>query len=267
MGEAVSTEDGSAEVVGSGDVKEPIRWQLEDEQQAAVVASPGRSRPPHLDLSQSQAATPLPQLRYSTHSMTSTSVSSPDPSKDVSSTSPAEKKQVHIQPSFKLLFSFTSRTTLLTVVFPAILCAALSGLVPPYMTQVLGDSLQAFTNYANALVDPDLTLELYDAAKTTLLHKMRDQAIKLSLVAAAVFFLTSGYTTLWVIYSERVVRDLRVHVYQGLSAKGLDWFDKGMGGTDADGEGEATAKSDAAGLMGRFTKFVSLLSSSSRTSH
>jgi ATP-binding cassette subfamily B (MDR/TAP) protein 1 len=243
MGEAISTDEGS---VGSVEAKEPIQWQLQDEQQAAEVASPGRSRPPHLDLS---------QLRYSTHSATSTSASpdSPDPSKEDSSSSPADKKVEHIKPSFKLLFSFTSRTTFFTVVVPATICAVLSGLVPPYMTQVLGDSLQAFTNYANTLTRADLTLEMYEAAKTTLLHSMRDKAIKLALIAAAVFFLTSGYTALWVIYSERVVRDLRLHVYKGLSAKGLDWYDKGMGGVEDDGEG-GNDKSDAAGLMGRFTK-------------
>ncbi|GAA5866883.1 hypothetical protein JCM8547_003906 [Rhodosporidiobolus lusitaniae] len=241
MGQAMSREE-------SGGGKEPVRWGLQDEEVAVGTASPARNRPPHLDLSQESAA--LPALRYSTAS------APPDTPALSEGGSPSPAKPPPVRPSFRLLFSHTSRRTFWTVSVPGIILAVGAGLVPPYMTQLIGQALQALTDYTVTAAIPGLTDEALKAARKTLLDDMRGNAIKLACVSAAVFVTNAGHTTCWVIHGERIAREVRMQVYTGLNAKGLDWFDKGMGGSliEEEGQSEADAKNDAAGLMGRFTK-------------
>ncbi|GAA6031431.1 hypothetical protein JCM8097_005656 [Rhodosporidiobolus ruineniae] len=234
----------------SGEPKEPVQWVLgEAVTTAGPVASSGRNRPPNLDLTREAVA--VPELRYSTVSAAPSET--PSATGSDSSTSPPKRPQV--QPTLALLFSLNTRRTGYTIVLPAFLFAMASGLVPPYMTQTLGNALQAFTDYATALAQPDLTAEALSHARNTLLNSMEDKAIQFACLAAVVFVLNSGSTTLWVINGERVARELRLHVYNGVAARNMDWFDKGMGGSGADDEEDGgEGKSDAAGLMGRFTK-------------
>ncbi|BGP41853.1 ATP-dependent permease [Rhodotorula kratochvilovae] len=221
--------------------KEPVQWELRDDEPE------GRRRPPNLDLSNSNAA--LPHLRYST-----TSAVSQTGSDSSSPAAPANgpKKPV-IRPSFRLLFSLTTRRTFWTVIFPAVLCGVVSGLVPPFMTQMLGDAMQSFTDYATAIAPVDASSEVISAAKTKLLHAMRDTAIKLTVAAAVIFSASTTNIALWVVHGERVAHALRLKVYNGISSKGIEWFDRGMGGAVGE-EGVEEGKSDAASLMGRFTK-------------
>ncbi|GAA5838704.1 hypothetical protein JCM11251_003268 [Rhodosporidiobolus azoricus] len=230
---------------GSEDSKEePVEWEIGREEIGVAISTP-RNRPPHLDLSGQSAA--LPNLRYSTASAA--------PSETPSSTSSSDSSpgSSHaLQPSLKLLFSLTTRRTGLTVLLPGCACALASGLIPPFMTQILGDSLQAFTDYTMTTLQPDLTSEALKAANSALLKAMQDKAIKFAVIATVVFLLNSTATSLWVVYGERVARELRMKVYRGLTVKGMDWFDKGMGGSDESEEAEGG--DSAAGLMGRFAK-------------
>ena len=68
-------------------------------------------------------------------------------------------------------------------------------------------------------------------------------------------FTTAALTT-WAWYAERVAGRLRQMVYDAVTAKGLDWFDTGMGRAHA-GEGEDEESGDGlGGLTARFTRYV-----------
>ncbi|GAA5909077.1 hypothetical protein JCM6882_001182 [Rhodosporidiobolus microsporus] len=225
--------------------QEPVEWEIGSEEIGVALSTP-RNRPPNLNLSRETAA--LPNLRYSTASAAPSDAPSSSSSTDSSPSSHSDA----LQPSLKLLFSLTTRRTGLTVILPGFSCALASGLIPPFMTQILGDSLQAFTDYTMTVSQADLTAEALQAANSTLLHAMQDKAIKFAVIATVVSILNSTATSLWVVHGERVARELRIKVYRGLSVKGMDWFDKGMGGSDDTEEGEGG--DSAAGLMGRFAK-------------
>ncbi|GAA5977439.1 hypothetical protein JCM10908_004980 [Rhodotorula pacifica] len=159
-----------------------------------------------------------------------------------------------IRASFRTLFSLTSRSTLWTVVIPGTAFAIGSGLIPPYMTMILGDSLQAFTDYGLATGTDGISADALKSARSSLLHDVRLQAIKFAILAAVVLAASSANIGLWVIHGERVARELRMHVYRGVTAKGLDWYETGMGGEAEGGQDGATSAVDAAGLTGRFSK-------------
>ncbi|GEM10173.1 pheromone transporter [Rhodotorula toruloides] len=227
---------------GTDDDKEPVRWTV-GEEDAAVEPFGARSqpRPAPLDLSRDTAN--VPNLRYSITS----SASEAKP--------PAHAKPPSVQPSLGLLFSLTTRQTFLTIVVPGIVCAIVAGLVPPYMTQILGDALQAYTDFGLATAAPDLSHEALKAARSQLLNAIRNKAIKFAVIAAVVFFFSSTNVALWTIHGERAAHELRMKVYRGVSEKSLEWHDRGMGGAaDGGAEGGDGGKADAAGLMGRFTK-------------
>jgi len=212
-------------------------------------------RPPALTLSSNQ--TMLPNLRYSKTSSSISPPLSPTPSSTSSSAATStpnkESDQSTIKPSLALLFTLTTRPTFFTIVLPALTLSIAAGLIPPYMTQVLGETLQHFTDYTVATANPELPSDLLSSARSTLLKGVQIEAIKFACLGAAVLIISTANQALWVIHGERVARVLRLKVYEGLHAKGLDWFDKGMGGEKGEGENEASGDS-AAGLMGRFTK-------------
>ncbi|GAA5960635.1 hypothetical protein JCM3765_005883 [Sporobolomyces pararoseus] len=214
------------------------------------------SRPPALTFASDQAM--LPNLRYSTTSSTTSlaTPSSPTPSSSTSTSTNREeskKSEPLLKPSLSLLFSLTTRSTFLTLVIPAIALSIGGGLIPPYMTQVLGDTLQHFTDYSIQTANPEIDRSILSAARSTLVNKVRLEAVKFAALGAGVLLVSTANQTLWVIHGERVAKALRLKFYNGLHGKGLDWFDKGMGGQKGEGENESSGDS-AAGLMGRFTK-------------
>ncbi|GJN92850.1 hypothetical protein Rhopal_005888-T1 [Rhodotorula paludigena] len=232
-------------IVSGDGVSKPVQWELgEEEQQGA------RRRPPQLDLSNTTVA--VPHLRYSTTSDAPSAQSSGSDSKP-----PAGPKQPPLRPRFRLLFSLTSRRTFYTVILPALACGIVTGLVPPFMSQQLGDAMQSFTDYAAATV-PGASSEAVQAANRALLKAMQTTAIKLTVAAVVIFSASTANISLWVVHGERVAHELRLKVYDGISRKGIEWFDLGMGGAVGESgdknEKKEEAKSDAAGLMGRFTK-------------
>lgn len=170
---------------------------------------------------------------------------------------PAGKSAVPaIRPSFRTLFSLTSRSTLWTVVVPGTAFAVGSGLVPPYMTMILGDALQAFTDYGLVIGSDGVSADVLKGARSTLVHDVRLHAVKFAVLAAVVLVTSTANIALWVIHGERVARELRTYVYRGVTAKGLDWYETGMGGDPDGGQDSATSSVDAAGLTGRFSKYA-----------
>lgn len=161
-----------------------------------------------------------------------------------------------IRPSLRTLFSLTSRSTLWTVVVPGTVFAIGSGLIPPAMTMILGDSLQAFTDYGLATGVEELSAEALKSARSILMHDVRLHAVKFAILAAVVLVTSSANIALWVVHGERVARELRSHVYRGVTAKGMDWYETRMGGAPDGDRDSATSAVDAAGLTGRFSKCV-----------
>lgn len=210
------------------------------------------TRPPALTFASGQAM--LPNLRYSS---TSSIVSQPSPSSPTLSSTSTHREEPPVEPPIKpslsLLFSLTTRPTLISIVLPAFALSIIGGLIPPYMTQVLGETLQHFTDYTIITSNPEISSPILSSARSTLLNKVRIESVKFASLGAGVLLISTANQALWVIHGERVARCLRLKVFDGLNRKGLDWFDKGMGGQKGEGETEATGDS-AAGLMGRFTK-------------
>ncbi|GAA6016228.1 hypothetical protein JCM11491_003775 [Sporobolomyces phaffii] len=226
--------------------------------QRATAGRPGAikrqtfARPPALELANDEAM--LPNLRYSTTPSVTSLCSSSSPSPSSSSISTADDPtHPPIKPTLSLLFTLTTRSTFWTLVAPALALSVGGGLIPPYMTQVLGDTLQHFTDYTIITANPELDPSLLSSARSTLLSKVRIESVKFAALGAGVLLISTANQGLWVVHGERVARALRLKVYSGLHGRGLEWSDKGMGGKKGEGEDESSGDS-AAGLMGRFTK-------------
>lgn len=238
--------------------KDGAGWAEQGAKADEVVRSTTATRPPKLDLSQSTQPSsktiaegvPTSTLRLSTATSSSTSTTSCTPP-------PAPKKPT-IRPTLGLMFSLSPKLTHYTILLPATLLSIICGLFPPYMTDLVGKAFQAFTDYTLATSNPSLTPELLKQAQDTLVHTVRDATIKLCVLAALTFFVSTGMVYLWVVNGERAVRTLRMEVFKGVGKRELAWFDLGMGATEEEGEevdGEEKESSQGAGgLMGRFTK-------------
>ncbi|KAK4050176.1 ATP-dependent permease [Microbotryomycetes sp. JL221] len=143
-----------------------------------------------------------------------------------------------------------------TVIAPAVLLSIAAGLVPPFMTQFIGDAIQAFTTYTFVNSAEASTPQQLASARDALLFSIRDVSIRFVALGVAGFVITTIMAALWVLNGERIVKALRMQVYTNLSARQLSWFDLGMGMTNnsqtqANGsDGEV----GSGGLMGRFTK-------------
>lgn len=223
-----------------------------------VTYGGGMSKPPHLDLSNSSQ--PVSNVRFSTTSTVlglPASPSSPSPPSPPST----EPKKHLIQPTVSLLFSLTPRNSQLVILLPAIFLAIVCGLIPPYMTELLGQAFQAFTTYSLETASPTLTTDELSAARAKLLSSAKNSSIQFSILAGLVLACASICVSLWVINGERTITALRLEVFKGVGGRSMEWFDLGMGAEDNEGEeeGEGGAGQGAGGLMGRFTKCVFLL--------
>ncbi|KAK4049866.1 ATP-dependent permease [Microbotryomycetes sp. JL201] len=158
--------------------------------------------------------------------------------------------------NLKLLLSQAPRSSRWTVIAPAVLLSIGAGLVPPFMTQFIGDATQAFTQYA--FVDATIAgpeNNQIDQARRTLISSIQGVSIRLAILGAIAFVLATSMVALWVVNGERIARALRLRVYATLSARDLAWFDLGMAATDAAGpEPPGGDAAGSGGLMGRFTK-------------
>lgn len=217
-----------------------------------VTYGGGNSKPPHLDLSNS--AQPPSNIRFSTTSTTvglPTSPSTPTPPS-------AERKKHLVKPTVSLLFSLTPRSSQLTILVPAMILSIVCGLLPPYMTELLGQAFQAFTTYALETASATLTPSELSAARAKLLSSAQDSSIRFSVLGGLTLVCASTCVSLWVINGERTITALRLEVFKGVGGRSMEWFDLGMGAENNEGEeeGEGGAGQGAGGLMGRFTKCV-----------
>lgn len=229
-------------------------FEYEDLEKGDVVQVAQRLsfRPPALDLTQVDA---VPNVRLSTGSDSIKSAESSG-----SSTPPPTPKRVTIQPTVALLFSLQPARTQLPILVPALLATIIAGLIPPYMTELLGQSFGAFTIYTVA-VSGDVTAEAISAAKAQLLKSAQLYSIQFAGLAVLTILASCASFSLWILHGERVARDLRLEVFRGVGRRDMEWFDLGMGAeevTDKDREDGEAAGEGAGGLMGRFSKYVGL---------
>lgn len=204
-------------------------------------------RPASLDLSQ------LPSLR---NSLAFSDATPPTPLTGSSTTTPPTKVPL-IQPTISLLFSLTTRASTLSVVIPAIILSIVSGLIPPYMTELLGTAFQAFTTYSITVADPLLSAGQLQAARDALLSSTKNSSIQFCALAVGILITSTASVGLWVLNGERVVRALRREVFMGIGKREMAWFDLGMGSSTASEASEAGEGGEGAGgLMGRFARSV-----------
>ncbi|MBW0499642.1 hypothetical protein O181_039357 [Austropuccinia psidii MF-1] len=130
--------------------------------------------------------------------------------------------------SIILIFSFTAKRDYLLLLLPATLGSVFSGLLPPYMTIMIGDAFQSFTDYTVSTIDPSNNLADVQKAKDLLRHQIGVVAIKLVCLGAATFFLSLLTHTLWAINGSKITQKLQIAIYDSVSQKELGWFEKGM---------------------------------------
>lgn len=227
------------------------------------MAEKDARRPARLDLSRASNLQPAAPLSSSTLVPPLSGASTTS-----STTTPASKRTNAIQPSISLLFSLTSRSSTLFVVLPAVLMSIISGLIPPYMTELIGVAFGAFTQYAivtsTAISDSDLA-----AARSTLLASTKNSSLQFVALAVMILITSTASVGLWVLNGERVVKALRTEVFLGIGAREMAWFDLGMGAGsnkeaeegEGEREGDSAGGQGAGGLLGRFARCASPLSS------
>ncbi|POW16106.1 hypothetical protein PSTT_01616, partial [Puccinia striiformis] len=95
-----------------------------------------------------------------------------------SSTTP-NPRRVGLLKSLIIIFSFTSKLDYVLLVLPAFLLSVLSGLLPAYMTILVGQAFQLFADYTIATIAATGSDTLIEQAKDTLRHEIGEVAIKL----------------------------------------------------------------------------------------
>ncbi|EJD51851.1 P-loop containing nucleoside triphosphate hydrolase protein [Auricularia subglabra TFB-10046 SS5] len=177
----------------------------------------------------------------STPSMTSSSPAPPTPLPTLPYAPP--------QPSIRLLYSFLTRRDLLACIFPAVVASVAAGGVAPFMTVVIGQAFQVFSQFPSAS-------EASEQDKRDLLHGVGVASLELLLLAVGSFALTATMSALWIWSGERNVMRIRKRVYEAVTTREMVWFDTKLGGDDPDAAIDAPSEEHLgpAGLMAKFAK-------------
>ena len=153
----------------------------------------------------------------------------------------------------------------------------ITGLAPAVVSKVIGlafGEFATFTATQSALEAAVAAGTVGSAYATAVLAIAAEQLRSKMLVYAGCFLLLAGVvlvswtgsTALWVINGERTATELRKEVYKGITSRGMEWFDLGMGiehdANETEGE-EGTAGTEeksstqgAGGLMGQFNRSI-----------
>lgn len=134
---------------------------------------------------------------------------------------------------------------------PAFVSSMVAGGIAPFMTQVIGQSFDAFAQFP-------LTPNPPQAAKDALLHGVGLAAIQLVALSVGAMALSSLTSSLWIWIGEYNTMVLRKKVYHAVTGKDMLWFDTKMGA-----EGTVTTEDEqgpmgAGGLMAKFARYVQL---------
>lgn len=125
-----------------------------------------------------------------------------------------------------------------------------------YMTILIGDAFGTFAVY------PSTPSDATSEDKSYLISQMSKYCAILGGIGAGGWFVFFLSTALWVRIGERVAYRLRKRVYDSVMARGMEWFDLGMGlkAEDLEDENMEGVKDEsqenvgAGGLMAKFTR-------------
>lgn len=152
-------------------------------------------------------------------------------------------------PTFRLLYTLLSRRDLLSYLLPAVLFSIIAGGVAPFMTFVVGQVFDSFSQFP-------LTSNPPQEAKTALLHGVGISALELVGLSVAALALSSITSCLWIWTGERNTMKLRKRIYESVSGREMTWFDLRMGSEGSVQTTEASGPIGAGGMMAQFAKCV-----------
>jgi ATP-binding cassette subfamily B (MDR/TAP) protein 1 len=148
------------------------------------------------------------------------------------------------QPSFWLLFSLFAKKDLFVLLLPAICAALAAASIPPFLTIVIGDAYDVFGAY-QAVTNP--TAEDH----RLLLKGIGLASIEFCAISAGALVLSGVMSSLWIWVGEKNVMYIRRLVYDTVSSREMEWFDKNSSDDKAGGENVG-----AGGLMTQFASYV-----------
>jgi ATP-binding cassette subfamily B (MDR/TAP) protein 1 len=146
------------------------------------------------------------------------------------------------KPSLQLLFTLFSKRDMVFLILPAILAALAAASIPPFMTIVVGDAFDVFSAYQST---PTPT----EHDKALLLKGLGLAAIEFCAMGGGALFLSGVMSALWIWVGEKNIMYIRRAVYDSVTSREMEWFDKN---TDERGAGD-----NAVGAGGLMTQFAS----------
>lgn len=162
------------------------------------------------------------------------------------------------RPSLLLLFSLCTPKDFFLHILPCIIFSIGCGVIPTVMTLLIGDAFGAFSMY------PADVTQATSEQRSALIKSISHSCLVLFGVGLAGWAANTFMLTYWTRLGEVIANRLRAEVYRSVMARGMEWFDLGMGfKEDASGnqrvkeEGEE-AGVGAGGLMAKFTRQVIL---------
>jgi ATP-binding cassette subfamily B (MDR/TAP) protein 1 len=145
-----------------------------------------------------------------------------------------------------MIFSLLPRRQLFLLLFPAIVASFIAGGIAPFMTRVVGQSFDAFSDFPLSPNPPE-------AARKALLRGVGQAALQLVALAFGALAMGAIMSSLWICLGENNALALRNHVYETVTNKDLEWFDRNMEVDLEDGDGDKGAIG-AGGLMAKFAR-------------
>ena len=156
---------------------------------------------------------------------------------------PDKPPKTDATPSIKLLFSLVTRRDLFLFFLPAIFMSIISGGIAPYMTFVVGQAFDAFSQFS--LSEPSRE------DRVALRREVGIVAIQLVALGVAVLALSSATSALWICTGERNLMRLRTRIYDAVMDKSMEWFESKMGSAEKADAGDED-RSGSGGMMAKF---------------
>lgn len=140
---------------------------------------------------------------------------------DHDAASPQNDSTVGPTPSWKSLFSFTTRRHLPTLVIGAVL-ALLAGCVTPVLATFLGNVFDAFTSFGAGQLAAD-----------GLRSKIVASCFGMLGLGVTGWFLNSAYFAVFVAFGELQASNIRTKVFADLIQRDIEWFEAQQEGSGA----------------------------------
>lgn len=160
------------------------------------------------------------------------------------------------RPSMRLLFSLCTTKDFFFHILPCIIFSLGGGAIPPIMTLLVGDAFGAFSSY------PADVSQATSEQRSALMKSIAHSCLIFFIVGLAGWVANTLMLTYWTRLGEVIANRLRAEVYRSVMARGMEWFDLGMGFKE-DASGNLKVKEDgeeagvgAGGLMAKFTRQV-----------